>query len=68
MELASPKIIKALTFSQKKALLLFWEMELFKKTSSSYISGENFAISKNKKKHSQKISYILGNGTLQPQA
>ena len=50
MELASPKIIKALTFSQKKALLLFWEMELFKKTSSSYISGENFAISKNKKK------------------
>ena len=39
-------------------------MELFKKT--PYISGENSPNSKNKKIHSEKISYILGNGTFPP--
>ena len=47
MELSSHKIKKFLIFSQKKAFLMFWEMELFKKT--SYISGGNFTCSKNKK-------------------
>ena len=41
MELSNPKIKKVLIFSlKKKAFLMFWEMELSKKT--SYISGKNF--------------------------
>ena len=50
----------------KKAFLMFRKMELFKKT--SYISEGDFAISKNKKIHSEKIYYISGNGTFLPQA
>ena len=38
---------------------MFREMKLFKK--ASYISGGNFPISK--KKISEIVSYILGNGT-----
>ena len=49
MELCSPKI---------KKFLMFQEMELFKKTSC--ISGEKLLGLKNKKTHSEKISYILG--------
>ena len=46
----------------KNVFLIFQEIELFKKT--YYISGKwNFPSSKNKKSHSEKISYILRNGT-----
>ena len=47
MELSGTKIKKVLIFSQKKAFLIFWEMEFFKKT--SYISGGNLLSSLNKK-------------------
>ena len=40
IKLSLPKIKKFLIFSQKKAFLIFWELELFKNT--SYISGGNF--------------------------
>ena len=52
MELSSAKI---------KTFLIFREMEPPKKF--SYISAGNFLSSKNKKNHSEKISYILENGT-----
>ena len=48
-----------LYFLKKKVFLMFREMKLFKK--ASYISGGNFPISK--KKISEIVSYILGNGT-----
>ena len=57
MELSSPKMKKNLIFCQKKAFLIFREIELFKKT--SYISGGNF-------RRSEKISYISGNGISSP--
>ena len=41
IELSSPKLKIVLIFSQKKALLVIWEIELFKKN-TSYISGGNF--------------------------
>ena len=45
-----------------KKFLIFQDMEIscpkIKK-----ISGGNFPTSKNKEKHSEKISYILGNGS-----
>ena len=47
-------------FSQKKPFLIFWEMELLKKT--SYISGGKLLSSKNEKNekiHTEKISYIF---------
>ena len=50
-----------LYFLKKEAVLIFRETELFKKT--SYISEGNFLSSKNKKTHSEKMSYISGNGT-----
>ena len=54
MEISDPKIKKTfLYFLKKKKFLLSWEMKLFK----------NFLSSKNKKKHSEKISYISENGT-----
>ena len=70
MECSGPNIKKFLSFSQKKAFLIFQEMEL------SYISGNGnpknllifeevtFLAWKMKKKR----SYISGNGTFQPQA
>ena len=54
MELSSAKIKKVLIFSQKKKLLIFREMELFKKP--SYISGGNFPSSNNTRTCSEKIS------------
>ena len=67
IELCDSKIEKFLTFSQKKAFLIFWEMELFKK--ASYILGNGtFQAQKIKKYCCEKISYISGNGTLQCQA
>ena len=52
MELSSPKIKKVLIFSEIER---------------SYILGRNFPSSKNKKTNSEKICYISGNGTFQPQ-
>ena len=49
-----------LMFSQKKAFLIFQETEALK---TSYTSGSNFPSSKIEKAHSQKTSYISGNGT-----
>ena len=63
MELCDSKIEKFLTFSQKKAFLIFWEMELFKKTSYILRNGTFQAQKIKKKKRSEKISYILRNGT-----
>ena len=51
---------KFLIFSQKEAFLIFRKTETVK---TSYISISNFPSSKNEKNHSEKISYILGNGT-----
>ena len=48
MELSNCNIKKFLIFSQKKAFLIFWEMEL------SYILGNG---------NPEKISYVSGNGT-----
>ena len=39
--------LKSFYIFSKKAFLIFWETELFRKT--SYISGGNFLSSKNKK-------------------
>ena len=47
MELSGPRIKNFLIFRQKKYFLIFWEMELFKKT--SYIYQGNFTNSKNNK-------------------
>ena len=47
MELSGPRIKNFLIFCQKKYFLIFWEMELFKKT--SYIYQGNFTSSKNNK-------------------
>ena len=55
----------ALIFSQKKAFLIFQETEALK---TSYTSGSNFPSSKKEKAHSEKTSYISGNGTFYPQA
>ena len=52
MELFGPKI---LLFFQKKTFLIFREMELS--------SPRNFPSWKNKKTHSEKISFISGNAT-----
>ena len=59
MELSGPKIRKFLYFLNILyfyilCFLIFREVELLKKT--SYISGENFL-------SSEKVSFILGNGT-----
>ena len=56
MELSSLKFKKFPIFFQKE-FLIFREMEPPKKT------GGNFPSSENKKNHSEKISYISGNGT-----
>ena len=58
MELSSPKIKKVLIliFSQKKAFLIFWEMEIFFKKN---IFGGNFASLKNKKKDTLKRFLIF---------
>ena len=57
MELSSLKIYYIFS---KITFLIFREVEHFLKT--SYISGGNFPSLKNKKTHSEKISYISGNG------
>ena len=60
MELSTRKIKKFLIFSQKKFFLYFGKCNFLKKLLSS---------SKNKKeKHSEKISYLSGNGTFSFQA
>ena len=56
MEFSSPKIKKFLYFL-KKAFLLFWEMELFLKT--SYISRVNFRSSQDRKEGTVKKVLIL---------
>ena len=56
MELSSLKFKKFPIFFQKE-FRIFREMEPPKKT------GGNFPSSENKKNHSEKISYISGNGT-----
>ena len=73
MELSGSGIKNFLIFLQKKVIFIFWETETPKKflvfqetelfyiSGTSYISGSNFPSSK--KKHSEKTSYILGNGT-----
>ena len=47
MELSSPKINKCLTFSQKKAFLIFWGMEPPKFLIFSHISGNRTFSKKN---------------------
>ena len=73
MELSSSNIKKFLIFQEMelsssniKKILIFPEMDL-SSLYLSYISGGNFPSlkKKKKKKHSEKVSYILGNGTLQ---
>ena len=58
MELCDSKIEKFLTFSQKKAFLIFWEMELFKKTSYILRNG-TFQAQKIKKKNAVKKFLIF---------
>ena len=60
MELSSPKIKKVIIFSQENLFLYFGKWNLLRKT--SYISRVNFPSSKNKKIHSEKISYVLASG------
>ena len=66
MELSGSGIKNFLIFLQKKVIFIFWETEtpkkflVFQETELFYISGSNFPSSK--KKHSEKTSYILGNG------
>ena len=50
---------KNLLYFRKQNFLIFQE--------TSCISGSNFPSSKNKKTHSEKSSYISGNGILCPQ-
>ena len=57
MELCDSKIEKFLTFSQKKAFLIFWEMELFKKTSYILRNG-TFQAQKIKKKKTQRKNFL----------
>ena len=76
-ELSGSNIKKLLIFSQKKAFLISQETEIHQKipyisgngTITSYISGSNFPSLKNIKikKRSEKLSYISGTGTFQPQ-
>ena len=67
MELSGSGIKNFLIFLQKKVIFIFWETEtpkkflVFQEKETSYISESNFPSSK--KKHSEKTSYILGNGT-----
>ena len=77
MELFDPKIKEFFIFSRKEAFLIFPEMEtqknvlyfrkwnffIFQGAELSYISGRNFPSSKVKRIYSQKVPYILGNGS-----
>ena len=77
MELFDPKIKEFFIFSRKEAFLIFLEMEtqknllyfrkwnffIFQGAELSYISGRNFPSSKVKRIYSQKVPYILGNGS-----
>ena len=62
-----------LIFSQKKDFLIFWEIEspqkflVFQETKLFYISRSNFLSLKNIKKHFEKMSYLSGNRTFQPE-
>ena len=72
MKLSGSNIKKFLIFSQKKDLLIFRETKTsinclyFRKRNffitqqTSYISRSNVPSSKNKKTHSEKMSYISG--------
>ena len=62
MELSGPKIKKVLKFSQKNVFYIFWEMELSSPKIKKLLEGASGAW-KIKKNHSEKISYISGNGT-----
>ena len=77
MELFDPKIKEFFIFSWKEAFLIFPEMEtqknllyfrkwnffIFHRAELSYISGSNFLSLKVKRIYSQKVPYILGNGS-----
>ena len=58
MKLSSNKIKKFLIFSQKKAFIMFWEVELFVKL-LTFQKGTFQA--KKTLKSSEKMSYISGN-------
>ena len=65
MELCSPKIKKILIFFQKKLFLYFGKWNFFKKL---IFQKGTFQARKMKNTYSEKISYILGNGTFLLQA
>ena len=58
VELLAPRLKHFLYFWKSNFLVLYF----------FYISKSNFTSSKNKKNHSEKMSYISGNGTFQTQA
>ena len=58
-----PPGLKAFLYFLKKSYFIFWKMELSSLKFKKYQEG-TFQTRKIKKTHSEKISYISGNGTL----